>query len=219
MEGNELNIFAAAMRKAETGQYEEKHRQTSYVGWDDRRATRLVGSYAIPETDWPAIAAHAGLPGARWQDPAAQDRVVKGVFADLFEQYQDWRLVAVAWKAGQEVADQVQADPTALSREPTGALAKFTDTVMNEAKTYQGPALPVPNEGQPEVVNPFTQMVPEAANSTIGASSVKPGDMVRSILFTMRDNQRNKAAAAPEVATEETVSDKADIPVETEVPA
>ena len=194
MENNELNIFAAAMRKTETGKYDPKHRATNYIGWDSTRGTRLVGSYSIPEDYWPVLAAKAGLPGARWQDPTAQDRVMKGVFQELYAEYQDWRLVAVAWKAGQDVADNLLNDPTGLQREKTGNLAKFVETVMADAKEYQGPELPEPAEGEMASTNPFFAGNNQTDTPATGNSSTKPGDMVRSVLVTMRDAQRRRSS-------------------------
>ena len=193
MDSNELNVFAAAMRKTETGRYDPKNRATNYVGWDDGRGTRLVGSYSIPEDYWPMLAATAGMPGARWQDPSAQDRVMKGVFNLLYEEYQDWRLVAVAWKAGQDVADNLLNDPTGLQREKTGNLAKFVDTVMADAKNYEGPELPMPEEGSTAPTNPFTVGNNATDTPATGNASTKPGDMVRSVLVTMRDAQRRRS--------------------------
>ena len=199
---SEVDIFAAAMRKTETGRYDPKFRATSYVGWDSVSETRLVGSYSIPEAQWGILADQAGLPGARWQDPAAQDIVMKTIFTQLFEEYQDWRLVAVAWKAGQEVADNLVNDPSGLQREKTGNLKKYVDTVIADAKTYQGPELPMPEEGQETSTNPFA-IAKTFGSSQQGAASPKPGDMVRNTLITMRDSQRKRPPMEEEVEGEQ----------------
>lgn len=64
------------------------------------RYGRARGRYQIMETIWPGWAKEAGIPGADWKDPKAQDRVARFKMSQYYQQFGSWDLVAVAWFAG-----------------------------------------------------------------------------------------------------------------------
>ena len=63
-----------------------------------------LGKYGISSSSWVQWAAAAGLPGAKWNDPAAQDKVAAYIGNDLYHRLGSWGLVAVAWEFGTGVA-------------------------------------------------------------------------------------------------------------------
>jgi hypothetical protein len=73
----------------------------------DSGATYL-GRYAIPAEQWKMWAAAAGYPGARWDDPLAQQKVAGWVANELFTEFQDWGLVAIGWRYGAGTARRIR---------------------------------------------------------------------------------------------------------------
>lgn len=99
----ELNTFMAAMRQMETRSFEGRYLQRGPVITDPESVyygQRALGAYQIMPGNWPAWAAEAGIPGADWRSPAAQDAVARHKFTQYYRQFGDWRLVAIAWFAG-----------------------------------------------------------------------------------------------------------------------
>lgn len=101
-----LDNFAIAVRVAEHGK-DAKANYTFYGDWLPNRKTRLLGAYKIPANQWAELAASAGVAKADWRSSAVQDVVAKEQFARLYGKYQDWQLVALAWKAGEDAADKL----------------------------------------------------------------------------------------------------------------
>ena len=98
-----IDSFMAAIRMQETGTYEGDYiAQGSMQGGD-----RSIGAYGIMSQNWKAYAAAAGIPGANWRDPAAQDIVARAKMEADFQRYGSWSLVAVAWYSGNAAADRV----------------------------------------------------------------------------------------------------------------
>lgn len=87
--------------------------------------SRARGRYQIRDIYWSAWATEAGIPGADWRDPAAQDRVAAHKMTQYWYRYRDWRLVAVAWFAGGSVADHAMRHGTI----PGGPLVGVSDAV------------------------------------------------------------------------------------------
>ena len=69
---------------------------------------RARGKYQIMETIWPGWAKEAGIPGASWKDPEAQERVARYKMNQYFQRFGRWDLVAVAWFAGPGRAAEAQ---------------------------------------------------------------------------------------------------------------
>lgn len=93
------------------------------------------GAYQILDSNWGGWAAEAGVGGANWKDPAAQDTVAAYKMNQYYEKYGDWRLVAAAWFAGSGTADRLAAnginDTEALMR--SDALGTTVGGYINKA--------------------------------------------------------------------------------------
>lgn len=105
----ELNAFMAAIGKQESGgRYHVLGPQTKYG--------RPRGKYQILDSNWDAWSKAAGIPGADWRDPAAQERVAAYMFTRYYEQYGGrWDAVAVAWFAGPGRAKKFIANPRSVT--------------------------------------------------------------------------------------------------------
>ncbi len=184
--------FAEAVRLAESDDADGSYRS---VKGSIRGTARLLGAYGIPSDEWDSMAADAGIPGARWQDPRAQDRVAKSAFDALFAKYGDWRLVAVAWKAGEDIADRVAADPKLLQNEKLLDLKSYVEDLMskaNESMVINRPTV----DGEPlrvEDEQPFSKTVTDMTpNGDMARPQPQnaPRDALTGLLRGMRDRQR-----------------------------
>lgn len=137
--------FARAIKRAETGSFEGNYK-SARVG---QRPGRIIGAYGIASEFWDALAAQAGLEGANWRDPAAQDAVAESAFKALYEKYGDWRLVAIAWKAGEAVADAVAANPALLKDQRLVSVKEYAQKVMRFASEVVGTDQPTSPDGTP----------------------------------------------------------------------
>lgn len=182
--------FAAAVRAAESGNPEGNYQQVK----GRVRNTRLLGAYGIPGDEWKQMAADVGLEGARWNDPRAQDAVAKRMFDLLYQKYGDWRLVAVAWKAGEEVADRVAQDPSLLKRKELAPLKDYVSQVMQRAREDIEVNEPMMPDGSP-VDSARFQPTMRGMEPTQG-STRSPEDALRGILKGMRERVRNQNVAA-----------------------
>lgn len=135
----ELSTFAQAVRKAETGSFAGNY---AAVRGRIRKNARLLGAYGVASDEWPRLAAEAGYSGARWQDPRAQDAVVQATFDALHAKYHDWRLVAIAWKAGEAVADMVAANPGLLKAPELREVREYAAGVMRAANESTEAVIP-----------------------------------------------------------------------------
>lgn len=109
----ELPAFMASIRNIESGSpqgnYGEMGIPTKYG--------RALGAYQIMSKNWPSWAAEAGLPGANWRDPRAQDAVAEYWFRKYYARYGRWDLVAAAWLGGPGTADRLaRGDRSVLQR-------------------------------------------------------------------------------------------------------
>lgn len=124
-------LFSKAIRAAESADREGDY---AAVRGLVRGSARLLGAYGIPSDNWEALAEDAGYAGARWQDPRAQDAVVEYTFQRLYQKYGDWRLVAAAWKAGEEAADVIAQYPQLLKEKSMAPLKAYISQVMSHAR-------------------------------------------------------------------------------------
>lgn len=209
---SEVAAFLAALRIVETGDQRGDYRRMHGVV----RGNRKLGAYGIAADDWPEMAAAAGLPGADWKDPRAQDVVAEATVDRLIGKYQDWRLVGVAWKAGEKVADMAAADPTILNHEKLGPVKDYASKIMSKASgelrlSGQGGgakvAKPVLRKTVGEGGHPTDPAEPSPFQGDL--STLKPsngggqpasqaGEVLRRRLYAMRNRVRN----APERETE-----------------
>lgn len=215
-----LANFARAIKYAESGSYEGDYQAMRDVV---RGQARKIGAYGIASDEWQRLAEEAGLKGARWTDGRAQDAVARAAFAALYEKYGDWRLVAVAWKAGETIADIVAANATALSLAQLKPVKNYTDKVMKlyaedpmdngeeppmlrrqpvpkQAKPVPKQAKPLPDKRKtPPDGNYAAAPTPDQATESLagpGMYAAQSVETVRGMLTAMRNRQR-KAATMP----------------------
>lgn len=79
------------------------------VGPPTGKLGNALGRYQIMSANWPSWARQAGIPGADWRDPRAQDRVARYKMTEYYNRYGNWELVAVAWFAGPGNANKAAA--------------------------------------------------------------------------------------------------------------
>jgi hypothetical protein len=91
---SQLEQFMAAIRSVESGG------NYNALGPKHKTMGHARGAYQIMASNWEPWAREAGLAGADWRDPRAQDAVARHKFSQYYRQFGDWRLVAVAWFAG-----------------------------------------------------------------------------------------------------------------------
>lgn len=94
MPPDQIGQFMSALGALESG--------NNYGAVGPRHPTmgRALGRWQIMESNWHAWAREAGIAGADWRDPKAQDRVATYKFSQYYRQFGSWPLVAVAWFAG-----------------------------------------------------------------------------------------------------------------------
>lgn len=103
----DLRTFMAAIRRLESGSYAGKYDALGVVTSSGDRAR---GAYQIMATNWDWWAQEAGIPGADWRDPQAQDWVAEFKFTQYFNRYKSWDLVAIAWFGGPGAANKAEQD-------------------------------------------------------------------------------------------------------------
>ena len=100
-DGNYADVyqFAAAIRRVETGGYDDPYNTPSSDGYG-------FGAYQISYSNWDSWCAEAGVdppPPMPW--PAdVQDRVAIHKMEALYAQYGNWHDVAISWNAGSPVS-------------------------------------------------------------------------------------------------------------------
>lgn len=104
----DVDLFMHAVGLKESGgRYHILGPQTRYG--------RPRGKYQILDSNWAAWAAEAGMPGADWRDPQAQEHVARHKMLSYFRRFGSWEAVAVAWFAGPGRAAQYLADPSSVA--------------------------------------------------------------------------------------------------------
>lgn len=128
----QLKAFMYAIGKQESGgRYHIKGPQTKYG--------RPLGKYQILDSNWAAWAREAGIPGADWRNPQAQERVAAYKFSQYYEQFNGrWDAVAVAWFAGPGRAKTFLSNP--------GAVANLSDVLGTSVAHYVDKAINTMNQ-------------------------------------------------------------------------
>lgn len=202
----EDRTFAAAIRRAETGSFAGRY---DAVRGRVREGARLVGAYGFASDEWDRLAEETGYPGAQWRSQAAQDAVAKRTFDALYSKYGDWRLVAIAWKGGEELADKVAADPSLLSHEGLKPVADYMAQVMAYANEDLAINQPVSPSGEPISPSRF-----RSTTNGLGSSgaSVGPttGGSARATLTGMLRGMRAREIALGATEASETPEDGSD---------
>lgn len=161
---NDLERFLAAIRNVETQSYEGDY--TRY----DRTKGRdgVVGAYGFLESQWSYLAALTGIPGAPWQEPAAQDWVASNLVASFFHRYGSWEMAGVAWIGGTEAADKVVGRVNMQIANP--AIKAYVESIMEAA-----PGVPT----NLPMVAPQISLTPSGwANPVAGANEWSAGSFL-----------------------------------------
>ena len=193
----ELEAFMGSMRVTETGTGETKDLYERVTGRSG--STPLLGPYGIRSDEWEELASQSGLQGARWQDKQAQTAVVEQQLTRLYNQFEGrWDLVAVAWKAGEAVADRI-ANGETINQVVRGegdvetlqsyvndvmATAQITPSKAKPSRERQGPFEQAALSSGPFANAPLVQ----TGNSKV-QSKVTPDRVVSDVLTAMRDKQ------------------------------
>lgn len=195
----ERDTFATAIKMAESGSSEGNYTQIKGLVRDGR----IVGAYGFPSDQWRELAADVGLEGARWSDPKVQDIVARRTFDLLYRKYGDWRLVAVAWKAGEEVADAVAAEPRLLDDDSLKPVKDYVRQVMGFARKDIEVHSPVGPDGQPIDQRRFQPSMRGLGSESVTAPTQKSAEeALRGVLRGMRDRVRAQTPAQPEETAE-----------------
>jgi murein DD-endopeptidase MepM/ murein hydrolase activator NlpD len=170
---SDLERFMASIRMQETGTFDGDYRAVRF-----ENGVKLIGAYGFREEAWPAIARNAGLEGAPWRDPHAQDIAAAGLFDNFYSRYGNWSLVAAAHVGGTSSADQIARrgfrGVDAINNED---LRKYVSDVTDTA-----PNAPVPERPTFYTTAPSGQWV----NPVAGESNWSPG----SYLYQRTASQR-----------------------------
>ena len=146
---NEIDIFLAAIRRLESGNFAGNYSaRGAVVPTGQYAGERAMGAYQIMPGNWASWAREAGIPGADWRSKAAQDAVARFKFTQYYNRYGDWRLAAIAWFAGPSRAERAKAEGMAALgsiRDVNGTtvpsyVAKIVDYMHQAQDLGYGPA-------------------------------------------------------------------------------
>lgn len=115
---------------------------------------RALGAYQIMSQYWPGWAAEAGIPGADWRDPKAQDRVARYKMQRYFERYGRWDLVAIAWFAGPGRANTAANQGIESVSDLSDVLGTSVGTYVRRIMDTMGDAPPDDGPPDPNVPGP-----------------------------------------------------------------
>ena len=123
---DQIENFMAAIRRVESGSYDGDYgAMGSYTG----PAGRALGAYQIMEGNWAAWSTEAGMPGANWRDPYAQDAVARYKMGQYYNMFGSWELAGIAWFAGPGTA-------ATAAKEGYGAVVEINDTLGTTVGDY-----------------------------------------------------------------------------------
>lgn len=105
-----IDIYIEALKMQESsGDYQVLHTpsiiEDAYTGKPVR--VQGLGAYGILDINWKKWAKEAGLEGADWHDPVAQDTVARFKVQQYFNRFNSWDAVSVAWFAGPNKAKEL----------------------------------------------------------------------------------------------------------------
>ena len=105
-----IDMYIEALKMQESsGDYQVLHTpsviEDAYTGKPVR--VQGLGAYGILDINWKKWAKEAGLEGADWHDPVAQDTVAKFKVQQYFDRFNSWDAVSVAWFAGPNKAKEL----------------------------------------------------------------------------------------------------------------
>ena len=107
---NLIEVYLLALKEKESSnRYSLLHKPGVIEDFVTGKPVKVqaLGAYGILDINWDVWSKQAGLEGAKWQDPNAQDAVAKYKVQEYFDKFGSWDLVSIAWFAGPETAKEV----------------------------------------------------------------------------------------------------------------
>ena len=107
---NLIGMYLEALKQKESsGDYQVLHNPSTITDANTGKPIRVqaLGAYGILDINWNVWSKQAGLDGADWHDPKAQDIVARYKVQEYFNKYNSWDLVSIAWFAGPNKAKEV----------------------------------------------------------------------------------------------------------------
>tara|TARA_B100000575_G_C23085082_1_gene625318 strand:- start:22 stop:723 length:702 start_codon:yes stop_codon:yes gene_type:complete len=107
---NLIGMYLEALKQKESsGDYQVLHNPSTITDANTGKPIRVqaLGAYGILDINWDVWSKQAGLDGADWHDPKAQDIVARYKVQEYFNKYNSWDLVSIAWFAGPNKAKEV----------------------------------------------------------------------------------------------------------------
>jgi muramidase (phage lysozyme) len=107
---NLIDVYLLALKEKESSnRYNLLHKPGVIPDLETGKPIKVqaLGAYGILDINWNVWSKQAGLEGADWRDPKAQDTVAKFKVQEYFNKYGSWDLVSIAWFAGPGTANTV----------------------------------------------------------------------------------------------------------------
>jgi len=107
---NLIDVYLLALKEKESSnRYNLLHKPGVIPDLETGRPIKVqaLGAYGILDINWNVWSKQAGLEGADWRDPKAQDTVAKFKVQEYYDKYGSWDLVSIAWFAGPGTANTV----------------------------------------------------------------------------------------------------------------
>lgn len=124
--GAEIDAFMAAIANQESGG------NYGAVNAD----SGAYGKFQIMPANWGPWATRAGLGPNAQRTPENQELVAKRIMMDYYQQFGNWRDVAVAWYAGPGRVDQLRDSTRPQGRYPS--IARYADQIMDRFAQLKG---------------------------------------------------------------------------------
>ena len=144
-----IDMYLSALKQKESSnRYSIMHTPSVITDFATGKPIKVqaLGAYGILDINWGKWSKEAGLAGADWHDPIAQDRVAKYKVQQYFNKFGSWDAVSVAWFAGSETAkDLVETGTINYSKADSNGVdikeyvSEMNDNIANELMTMEVP--------------------------------------------------------------------------------
>lgn len=175
-----IDMYIEALKMQESsGDYQVLHTpsviEDAYTGKPVR--VQGLGAYGILDINWKKWAKEAGIEGADWHDPKAQDTVARFKVQQYFNRFNSWDAVSVAWFAGPNKAKDLVNNGT-INFDLTDANGQSIKDYVDEMNTKIAEEL----------------MTMEVPVTTIPTPQIYPGPQTNPVIDRQRNEQEVFAA-------------------------
>jgi len=175
-----IDMYLEALKMQESsGDYQVLHTpsviEDAYTGKPVR--VQGLGAYGILDINWKKWAKEAGIEGADWHDPKAQDTVSRFKVQQYFNRFNSWDAVSVAWFAGPNKAKDLVNNGT-INFDLTDANGQSIKDYVDEMNTKIAEEL----------------MTMEVPVTTIPTPQIYPGPQRNPVIDKQRNEQEVFAA-------------------------